>query len=280
MLQKLSRVIVAGVCGGLFGVILFTNHSPRVHAEPVEGQPTPVDGKPGVDRYGDPLPKGAVARLGTTRFRQARHVAFSPDGKTIAICGFKTISIWDVKTGKELRRFEAEKRTWGLAFSPDGRKLAMSRLDWTSIDIFDLTGGKEERRLQTEISARDFDTHSLAFSRDGKNLHFCDKKNCYVWDVESGRVVSTLQHRSDEDVFTYALGLSADGSRLAVIQGGMQIKGLRTRVWDTATGNQLHTFEPGHDLYRCLIFTPDATRLVLGCSNGTVEFRVWPLERP
>src|SRR5262249_12021199 len=49
-----------------------------------------------VDRYGDPLPKGAVARMGTTRMWHgeetsdawnSRPLVFSPDGKTVAAHG-------------------------------------------------------------------------------------------------------------------------------------------------------------------------------------------------
>src|SRR5262245_50725391 len=72
------------------------------------------------DRYGDPLPPGAVARLGAARFRLDRRpdgVAFSPDGGTLAVLTSTlenaTIWLWDVQTGKNLRRLP-------LALSPHG----------------------------------------------------------------------------------------------------------------------------------------------------------------
>src|SRR5947209_8773518 len=56
---------------------------------PAGGESPPAQGGMGkarTDRYGDPLPKGAVARLGSGRLcYQAIHtLAFSPDAKTLA----------------------------------------------------------------------------------------------------------------------------------------------------------------------------------------------------
>jgi hypothetical protein len=77
-------------------------------------QPKP----PRLDVNGDPLPAGAVARLGTTRFllpdREWRFrsrpdtVALSPDGKTIVVlCGNDKgvrVDFLDTSTGKRVRR--------------------------------------------------------------------------------------------------------------------------------------------------------------------------------
>src|SRR5262249_37004122 len=65
--------------------------------------------KASVDVKGDSLPAGALARLGTTRFRHdadVTFVAFGGDGKTLLTAGQDgTMRLWDLADGKELRRF-------------------------------------------------------------------------------------------------------------------------------------------------------------------------------
>jgi hypothetical protein len=49
-----------------------------------------------------------VLRLGTTRWRphcEVYALAVSPDGKTLAVGAHWEISLWDLATGKQLRRF-------------------------------------------------------------------------------------------------------------------------------------------------------------------------------
>jgi RNA polymerase sigma factor (sigma-70 family) len=61
-----------------------------------------------VDLQGDALPEGAVARLGTHRFRSVQvpsTIDFLPDGKTLVTGGEGKATVWDLETGKEVRRF-------------------------------------------------------------------------------------------------------------------------------------------------------------------------------
>src|SRR5437764_508913 len=89
---------------------------------PVKGEPPGKEGPARPDLYGDPLPPGAVARLGTVRLRHGHvvnSVVFSPDGTTLISGGGREIHFWDVATGRELRELPAEGQI--LALSSDGK---------------------------------------------------------------------------------------------------------------------------------------------------------------
>jgi RNA polymerase sigma factor (sigma-70 family) len=69
----------------------------------------PKDERPqaATDVHGDPLPPGAVARIGTTRFRHDEWLYladWSPDGRFIASSAGKTVIVWEADTGRELHR--------------------------------------------------------------------------------------------------------------------------------------------------------------------------------
>lgn len=97
--------------------------------------PPPTADKPArTDHFGDPLPPGAIARLGTVRLRHGgrlQAVHFSSDGRTLfsASRDRQDISIqaWDVSTGRG--RWEAALRgTYGgIGVSPNGKMLAVGR---------------------------------------------------------------------------------------------------------------------------------------------------------
>src|SRR5262249_21654059 len=92
-----------------------------------------------IDAHGHPLPGGALARLGTVRFRNGSGVsllAFAADGKTMAYGGSggvdNVIRLVNARTGKELSTFAFKE--WELperiALSPDGKLLAVGIVDY------------------------------------------------------------------------------------------------------------------------------------------------------
>src|SRR5262245_51618729 len=93
-------------------------------------------GEPAADRFGDPLPPGAIARIGTVRWRHAEavfSVAFSPDGKHLA-CGSQDgkVLFW-ASDGRQVRRLVGHSAwVYALAFSPDGKTVATGGFDNTA----------------------------------------------------------------------------------------------------------------------------------------------------
>jgi hypothetical protein len=65
-------------------------------------QPKADERTPKTDFYGDPLPPGALARMGSALLRhEYADVAFARDGKTLISTGRdQTVCTWDVATGK------------------------------------------------------------------------------------------------------------------------------------------------------------------------------------
>jgi hypothetical protein len=150
--------------------------------EPVSESRKASESKPArTDRYGDRLPPGVLARLGTPRLCQpgTYWMAFSPDGNMLASMDHYqlTVRIWDVKTGEQIGQFETVRSrvrggAWGpgpsfLAFSPGGELLATASVMDASVRLWDVRARRLLHTVQATTTQR-FDT--LAFSPDGRRL--------------------------------------------------------------------------------------------------------------
>jgi hypothetical protein len=77
----------------------------------------------------DPLPAGAIARLGTTRFRPldgAEAVSFLPDNRTLVLTKLNgRLEYWDAQSGRFLKVVQfAKPHVPEAAHTPDGRFIA------------------------------------------------------------------------------------------------------------------------------------------------------------
>src|SRR5262249_29757588 len=102
----------------------------------------------------DELPAGAVARLGSTRFRHPGGInamVLPPDGKAVLTAGGDgTVRVWDVSTGKELRRFGAfRSAVQSIALSPDGKRLVVNSIGTA---VFEVATGKELVAVERYLS--------------------------------------------------------------------------------------------------------------------------------
>ncbi len=214
------------------------------------------------DACGDPLPRGALARLGTTRFRHqgvAWAVAFSPDGKTLAARTWDAFLLFDAATGREVRRLPGRFAPLigpTLAFLPDGKTLAFEG-DRDTVVLWDLDANKPLRTFQ-KPSGIGIQQGALSVSPDGKVLAtVTDHSSAWLLETATGKVLHRLGGARRAQVLCPAF--SPDGQTVAL--GTLDA----VQLWDVATGRLLRGIEVHKGQFvHALAFTPDGKTLAAG----------------
>ncbi len=277
---KIAVLIVAtaAVAVSAFGYRLSAVGEPSLATD----EPKAEGQKPDTDRYGDPLPPGAVIRLGTVRFRfSSVATAFLPDGKTVVSAEQSGgIKLWDARTGRLVREIDTGHFTasgggiGGFALSRDGKRLAVSGSVHgddqpgyrSAAAVFDLTTSKEIRiieRLPLE------GVNGLTMSPDGKMLFTLDRHGkLRVVEVATGAELLTQQFPGD---VMACLAISADGSMIALGSGPNTRKIL---VWKWQTAEEPREIKSGWHRGREVAFSPDG-KLLAECSDSEPDVRVF-----
>jgi WD40 repeat protein/serine/threonine protein kinase len=197
-------------------------------------------------------------------------VAFSPDGKTLAVSGAAhVIVLWDLATWQVAGRFQGHlNEVWPVAFSPDGKYLASGGKDKT-VRIWDAVTQSHET---TGFSLPDeMDTPGL--SADGSKLWVLMPNNAFaIWEIPS---LHPLARGSLPDANTitsrYRFAISSDGRRLFSLTRTGQV-----RVWDSQTRESLAVLETGLLNLQVLALSPDEKLLAVAAGDGVIK--LWDLQ--
>jgi len=272
----MTLLVVGLTCFGL-GLLGREAFAERPVTEVAAAPPVQEDRPAIAEKDRDPLPVGAVARIGSLRFRHGsgvRELAFTPDGKAVFSGGYGApIRMWEVATGKELRTFgSADDDYVRLALSPDGRLVAgvpwrYVRVDrgWThqfqAPHLWDTQTGKEIGALGNGQDG----AFEIVFSADGKVLATIgrDDKSVRIWDVATCKELQRIQGQA------LSLAFSPDSKLLAIGTGDKV-----TRICDVATGKEFKQFPQLASGRHALAFTPDNKRLLIAGAKEVSVFDI------
>lgn len=186
-------------------------------------------------------------------------VTFSRDGVRAATTGNSYTSVWDVATGRELRRFDNGRHSGAgiaVALSPDGRRVAFG------------TNGGDVKLWSVESGQMLFETRAgasgdadVAFSPDGARLLIGGADGARVLDAYSGAALKRF------DGPALSVSFSPDGTQVLVgAADGM------AHLWDIAGGREVRRFEHGVGVSR-VAFSSSGAVILTSSANGMM--RIW-----
>ncbi len=193
--------------------------------------------------------------------------AFTPDGGQVVSRYWTTARLWEVATGRELRRFGGGPgEAFGVAISPDGRQVLAGDPE-NAAQLWDLATAEELCRLEDHE-----DTVTLVrIMPDGRRAlsatHGNTGTEIRLWDLTTGR---PLRFNRPSLNRVLSMALSPDGRFLLL--GGDECLCL----WDLDTDEEIRRLE-GHAgwVYQAGFYS-DGLRAFSAAFDSTV--RVWDLE--
>ena len=227
------------------------------------------------DLYGDALPNGALARLGTTRMRQGNYIdslAFGPDGKMIIshsgmVRQPGNFSVWEVGTGKKVRQFADESLlgSHAIPVSSDGRLLATLEggNGNPNLDLWDVSTGKLACRI-AGVQQR----QTVCFAPNDKTVAVAGYKDIRLWEVATGNLSRTLPAPGGQ---VRSMTFTNDSTRLITGSADKII-----RIWDVDTGRELRQWNAQSTVPIKLQISHDGIHLA---SLGQIEFSDAPGDR-
>jgi WD40 repeat protein len=213
-----------------------------------------------------PAVKIPVVPLKVPALPEAAALAWSKDGKVLAIGTYKVVRLVNPADGKTLFELKGHADViHDLQFSRDGKLLAASGGDPAQqgeIKIWDVATGN---LVKTITGHNDF-IYSCSWGEGDKTIASASyDKLVKIWDVATGAEVKTLKDHADA---VYAVAFNPAGNLLASGSADRSVK-----VWDVATGKRIYTLAGHTDIVLSLAWNAAGNQITSVGADKTI--RTW-----
>lgn len=197
-------------------------------------------------------------------------LSFSPDGKTLAVGGYRAVTLWDLPTGKATATIShLPGPVQSLAFRPDGAQLAVAGgAPGTTgeVQVFD---AKTLAKVGPTLEGHSDVVMSVAWSTDGKWLATGSQdKTARIWQWPEGKELKVFKDHSDA---VTRVAFAPDGKSLYTASMDHNL-----RRYDTDKGTLIRAFTGNAEGVTAMAFSPQNNILISAGSEP--ELRRWNID--
>ncbi len=197
-------------------------------------------------------------------------ISFSKDGKYAAEDFDRSISIWEISTGKTISAFKLKESLANVfAFSPDLRRLLSATYSSRTIKLLNTISGEQIGELGGGINIQG----RPVFLPDGQTVLSTSGNVLTFWDMSSGGKNKELKFNVKR---INDIAITQDGKY--ALTGSGEFGGISdntTRLWDISSGAEIRKFTGHTNGVISVNMSQDGKRVISGSWDGTL--RVWDL---
>jgi WD40 repeat protein len=208
---------------------------------------------------------GKLVRSFPGRKKRSESVALAPDVSQVVV-GYedKSVSFWNLQSGKLVRSLTIGDVATAIAFFPDGKRVLFGAQSG-NVYVADAMGGTTVRRFDAKGDCCDGSARNVAIAADGTralSIHWGNHTR--LWNTATGELIVHLRGH-----YRYAeASFSPDGTIMLVATSD----GLALELRDTRDGKLVKSFVCDVQLTSAA-FSPNGERIVSGHADGSI--RIW-----